>query len=132
MLGSVVKLQLAGDPTGFVRGKDLVQGGGGMGIEVIHDQPDPLRRREVVIDQQPHLLGEVLFGPPFRDVDMTPTAQGLHEQKQIRGAFAFVFTVIARRLPGASRQRMAGFAGQLHRAFVKTHLRIPGIIGFSI
>jgi hypothetical protein len=30
------------------------------------------------------------------------------------------------------RQRTTGFAGQLHGAFVKTHLGIPGIIGLSI
>ena len=39
-----------------------------MSIEIIDDQQDPLRRREVAIDQQPHLLGKVLFGPLLGDV----------------------------------------------------------------
>ena len=103
MLGGIVKLELARNPAGFVRGKDAVQGGRGMGIEVVDDQPDPFRRGEVLIHQQPHLLGEVAFGPLLGDVDVTPTAQRLDEQKQIGGAFAFVFRVIARHLARADR-----------------------------
>ena len=132
MLGGVVQLELASDPPGFVRGQNPVQGGGGMGIEVIQDQSDALGGREVVIDQQAHLLSKILLGPPVRDVDVTPTAQGLDEQKQIGGAFPFIFRVIARWLARAGRQGMAGFAGQLDRAFVEAHLRIPGIFRLRI
>jgi hypothetical protein len=67
-----------------------------MGVEVVHHQSDAFRRGEVVIDQQAHLLSKVLFGSLVRDVDVTPTAQGLHEQKQIGGTFPFIFRVIAR------------------------------------
>jgi len=52
-----------------------------MGIEVIHDQPDAFGRREVVIHQQAHLLGKVLFGSLVGDVDVTPTAPRLDEQQ---------------------------------------------------
>jgi len=34
-----------------------------------------------VIDQQAHLLSEIRFGPLWGDIDMTPTAQRLNEQK---------------------------------------------------
>ena len=43
MLRGVVKLELAGDPTSFVWGKNAVQGRWGMSIEVIHDQPGCVR-----------------------------------------------------------------------------------------
>ncbi len=53
MLGGVVKLQFPRDPAGFGRREaSLVQRGGGMGIEIIHHQPDPIRCGEVAIDQQ--------------------------------------------------------------------------------
>jgi hypothetical protein len=35
-------------------------------------------------------------------------------------------------LAGTGGQRMTGFAGQLHGAFVKTHLRILQILGFGL
>ena len=79
MLGSVVKFELADDPARLVGRKDAVQGRGGMGVEVVHDQPDPFRRGEVLIHQEPHLLGKVAFGPLVSDVDLTPTAQRLHK-----------------------------------------------------
>lgn len=63
---------------------------------------------------------------------MTSPAPGLHEQKQIGGAFAFLFRVIARQLTRTGRQRMTGVAGQPHRAFVKTHLGIAWIIGIGV
>jgi hypothetical protein len=50
-----------------------------MGIEIIQDQPDPFGRREVVIDQQAHLLSEIRFRPLWGDIDVTPTAQGLNK-----------------------------------------------------
>ena len=51
MLGGVVKFELAGDSASFRRGKDTVQGRGGVGVEIIHDQPDAFGRWEVDIDQ---------------------------------------------------------------------------------
>jgi len=51
MLGGVVKFELAGDSASFLRGKDTVQGRGGMGVEIIHDQPDAFGRWKVDIDQ---------------------------------------------------------------------------------
>lgn len=74
-----------------------------MGIEVVHDQPDAFRCGEVLIDQQPHLLGKILLRPPLRDVDLTPTLQGLHEQKQIGGTFTFIFRIITSRLAWTRR-----------------------------
>ena len=129
MLGGVVKLQLPRDVTGFDGCKRLVQRGGGMGIEVVDDQSDAFRRGEILIHQPPHLLDKVAFGPLVSDVDVTPAAQRLDEQKQISRAFSFVFRVMTRRLARTSGQRMAGFTRQLHGAFVKAHLGYRGSSG---
>ena len=100
VLGDVVKFQLAGDPAGFVRRKGAVQGCRGMGVPVVHHQPDAFRRGNVLLDQQPHWSGKVRFGALLRDVDVTPTAQGLDKPKQIGGTFPLVFRVIARWVAG--------------------------------
>lgn len=58
----------------------------------------------------PIRLGEVAFGPLLSDVDVTPTARGLDEQKQISGPFALIFSVLARWLAradgGCSKRRI--------------------------
>ncbi|MCB1922099.1 MAG: hypothetical protein KDJ28_19300, partial [Candidatus Competibacteraceae bacterium] len=46
--GCVMKFKLAGDPTGFLRRKDTIQGHRSEGIEVVYDQPDSLRIRKLV------------------------------------------------------------------------------------
>ena len=79
MLGGVMKFELAGDPAGFLWRKDTIQGRRSVGIEVIHDQPDSLRLRKVHINELLHLLGKIAFGALFRDINMTPPAQGLYE-----------------------------------------------------
>ena len=79
MLRGVMKFELAGDPTGFLWRKDTIQGRGSVGIEVVHDQPDSLRIRKVHINELLHLLGKIAFSALFRDIDLTPTLQGLYE-----------------------------------------------------
>jgi hypothetical protein len=79
MLGGVVKLQFAGDAAGFLWRKDTIQGRGSVGIEVVHDQPDSLRIRKVHINELLHLLGKIAFSALFRDINLTPTLQGLYE-----------------------------------------------------
>ena len=85
----------------------------GRGVQVVNHQPDAFRRGKVLIDQQPHWLGKVLLGSLLRDVDVTPTAQGLDQQKQIGGTFPFIFRVIACWVAGTGRQRITRFAGTL-------------------
>ncbi len=132
MLGGVVKLEFASNAACFMGREDAIQSGRGVGIEIIQDPADAFGRRELLIHQQTQLLGKIGFGPLRSDVDVTPTPQGLNEQKQISGTFAFIFRVITGRLAGLSRQGLTGFTGQLHRTFVETHLRIPGIFRFGI
>jgi len=81
-----------------------------MGIEIIHHQPDHLCCREIDIDQQLHLLGKVLLGAPRGHINLAPSQQRLHEQKQVGRPFTFVLVVIADRLSGSGRQGVAFFA----------------------
>jgi prevent-host-death family protein len=67
------KVQLAGDPACFGGCKGLVEGGWGMGIEIIHHPPDHLCCREIDIDQQLHLLGKVLRGAPRGHINLAPS-----------------------------------------------------------
>ena len=132
MFGRVVKLQLARDPASLSGRKRLVQRRWRMGVEIIHHQPDQLSLGEIDLNQQLHLVSEVLLGALRGHVHLAPAQQGLHAQKQIRGAFAFVLIVITCRLAGARRQRTARFADQLHRALVKADLRAPRIVRLGV
>jgi len=81
VLGGVVKLEFADDPTRFSRRQNAVQGGRGMGIEVIQDQANPFGGWEVLIHQQAYLLSKIWFRPLWSDIDVAPSAQGLNKEK---------------------------------------------------
>lgn len=47
-----------------------------MNVEIIQDQPDLQRMREVDIHQSTHLVGKVDFGAVVGDADMSPSLTG--------------------------------------------------------
>jgi hypothetical protein len=127
-----VKVQLARDPAGFGGRKHRVQRRRRRRIEIVYPPADWLRLGEVDIDPQWHLLSKLLLGVVGNDIDWALSLQGRHEQKQVRGTFAPVLIVVIQGSPGAGGQGAAHFAGQLHRAFVKTDLRIRRITGLGV
>ena len=91
----VVKLQLSQDASGLVGCERLVEGRRGMGVQVIKDDPDGGRVREVAVDEVAHLLGEVVLGALVRDVNMSPGPERLGDQEEIGGSLALVLVVDA-------------------------------------
>src|SRR6185369_6137063 len=132
MLGCIVKLQLLPNAVRLCRGKGLIERGELVDIEIVQDYPDHLGLGVALIDQPLHLVSEVLHGTLCRYRHVPPPRLGLTEEKEIAGAVAFVFIIIARCLSGLDWQRLAGLPNQLFTGFIKIDLRAQGIIGLGI
>src|SRR5215217_402451 len=132
MLRRIVKFQLPRDPACFCRGKGLIQRGGGVGIEVIHDQSNYVRLWKMHVDQLLHLHGEVMLRAACCDVDVPPPTQRLDEEEEICRAFAAILIIVSSGLSRPGRQGVPCLTDQLHRTFLKTDLRTPPIIRLGI
>ena len=87
-----------------------------MGIELVHDEHDPLRLRIMDLDQVPDTPCPVDPRPLVTDPDLPPTAQGRGHEEQVDAAAPDVCRVVA---DGATRPCRAETA---HR---------PGVGGWS-
>src|SRR5262249_25673184 len=132
MLRRIVKFQLPRDPACFGWCKGLIQRGGCVGIEVIHDQANHVCLWKMHVDQLLHLHGEVMLGAACRDLDVPPTTQGLNEEKEMCRAFAAIFIIVSSGVSRPGWQGVPRFTEQLHGTFIKTDLRTPHIIRLSI
>ena len=77
VLGCVMNLQLTSDAPSLGRDERFIQGGGGMGVEVVQNQNDLLGLRVVAVDQLLYAMRPVELRPPLGDADVTPAGQGL-------------------------------------------------------
>src|SRR4029450_2060888 len=132
MLGRIVKLQLLANAVRFRRGKSLIERGGLVDVEIIQHYPDHLGLGVALIDQPLHRVGKILHRSLLRYRYVPPPGLGLDEEKEITGAVAFVFIIIARGLSGLGRQGLAGLSNQLFTALIKIDLRALRIIGLGI
>ena len=78
MLGRVVKLQPFGDAPGLRRRKGLIQRRHLVGVQIAQDHSDHRDVGICFVHQPAHLMGEVLFGAPFRYRYMPPPQPGVH------------------------------------------------------
>src|SRR5487761_2052022 len=123
MVGCVVHIDLAGNPMGFCRFEGLIERGNGVRVEVIHHQGDHFGGREMYIDQILHEAGPVQSGAMIRDGDIAPGQQGSESQKQIVHAMSFILAVVAQRLAGFHRQRLAHVGQHLFARLIHAHQR---------
>src|SRR5690606_2579179 len=130
--GGVMKLQFAQDAAGFSGREGSIQGSRGVGIEIVHDDPDFLGVREMYIYQVAHTGGKVGFSALVGDFGMSPACQWLKHHKQVAGAVALVFIVVTRYLTGLSRGGRTSIFVQNAGALVKTDDRLPPLVRFSI
>jgi hypothetical protein len=88
VFGGVVELQPAQQPSGFRGWERLVEGAGGMGREVIEDDPDLLGLGIMDIENLAHALGEVASRPMVGDLDLAPGAVRVEEDEEVERAVA--------------------------------------------
>src|SRR5574341_926366 len=132
MFGSVMELQLASNAAGLGWLKDFIQDLRFVGVEVVKHQPDRQCSWEIDIHQVAQTVGDINFGAPVGDFNVPPAGQGLEEQKQVTSPFPLVLIVVAQRLAGSSRDRLAHFTDQLVRAFIKAHHWIERVVGLLV
>ena len=88
-----MKLQPIQNAFRFGRLKDLIEGGWGMGVEIVHHQHDLVCVRKDIIDQVAHTMSKIDFGSLFGHFDVTPPSQRLKENEEIASAVAFVLVI---------------------------------------
>src|ERR1700675_4012746 len=117
--------------------KGLVQRAGRVCRQIVQDDADAFRFREVDITELAHAGGEVHGGAAVGDFDPAPRAMHVEENEQVGRSVALVFAVVAFELSRHGRDRLARLADELDRALVEADhwtLRIGwfGVEGESV
>src|SRR5215831_16861477 len=132
MLGGMVHLQPRGQCTGLLGWEGFIERAQPMCIEVITDQPDPVRLRILGLQKLLDLGGPVNGRFALADTDGAYTAQRLGEHEDGSSAVALIFIVIALGWAVLRWQRLSGLLDQLHGLFIHAHQGDLGIIRHMI
>src|SRR3990172_2176904 len=132
VLRRVVPLEARGETPGFGGKEALVEGGGGVGVEIVGHQHDLLDVRIALIGEQPQLLGEIKGGAAFGYRHLTLARQRLDAEKQVAGSVARIFIILAFRRPGLRRQAAPGRGAEGLGALVQADDRALRVIGAVI
>lgn len=92
-------LQAIPYPLGLRWWKGGIQRSGGMRVEMIQDDHNVLRLREMAIDQLQHLLCPVHGCSMSGDLNVPPVLQRSKAPEQIAEAIAFIRAFVACRVP---------------------------------
>ena len=121
--------QLPEDAAGLNWSKGLVQGGGCMRIEVVHDQDDLLGFGIVNIDQLSHEVRPVLAGALLGHIHVALACQRFAGQEELAHLALFIGIIVARGVSWLHGQSFQLVCMQLLARFVHTDLGKAGIIG---
>src|SRR5262245_43014365 len=129
VLGSVMQLQLPGNPSRLGRLERFVQRRDLMRIEIVQHDPNHAGFWVAFVHQPLHLVGEVDPRTLLRHMHMAPAGLRFHEEKKVARAVALVFVITALRLPWLGGQRLPALCDELLVGFIKVDLRPLSIIG---
>ncbi len=132
VLGCVMKLQPLKNAVCFGCRECFVQGPGGVGRKIVHDDTDLVRMRIVDIGQIAHAHGKILRGSLICHLHMAPGSVRIKKHEQIGGAITTVFTIVTLQLTRLSWDRLAHLADQLCRTLIKANHRALRISLFGI
>src|SRR5215210_208156 len=131
-LGCVVDLQLRSDAPGLGRDERFIQGGWGMGVEVVHHQHYSLGLWVVDLYRLLYAVRPVDLGPPLGDADVTPAGQGLANDEEVGRPLTFILVVLAGRPSRGSGKWLSNLCEKLLALLVEAHLREALIVGAAI
>src|SRR5215210_5644969 len=132
VLGGVMDLQLGSDAPCLGRGERFIQGGGGMGVEVVHYQNDSLGIGIVDVDQLLYEMRPVQLRPPLGDADVTPAGQGFGDDEEVGRPLALVLVVVTGRPSRADGEWLPHLSHQLLALLVQAHLRETLVVGAGV
>src|SRR5262249_8176896 len=132
MLGGVMQLELSSDPPCLSRLERFIERRDLMRIEIVQHDANPRGFGIACVNQPLHGMGKVHLGALLRYLHMPPASLRFDKEKEIPGAIAFVFAIIALWPPWLSRQREAGLLDQLLGRFIKVDLGTLRIIRLRV
>src|SRR5215210_2210887 len=132
VLWGVVDLQLTGDASGLGGDERLIQGGGSVGVEVVHYQNDSLGGWVVDVDQILYAIRPVDLRPPFGNANVAPTGQGLTDDEEVGRPLSLVLVVVAGYPSRTGGKRLPHLTHKLLALLVQAHLRETLIVGASV
>src|SRR5215210_6821328 len=132
VLWGVVDLQLLAQASGFGRSKRLIQGGGGVGVEVIHHQNDLLGAGVVEVNQLSYAIRPVDLRPPLGDAYVAPAGQRLADDEEVSRPVALVLVVVAGGSSRGGGKRFPHLAYELFALLVQAHLRETLVVGACV
>jgi len=123
VLGGVMNLQLTSDTPRLGRDERFIQGGGGMGVEVVQNEHDLLGLGVVEVDQLLYAMRPVELRPPLGDADVTPAGQGLRNDEEVGRPRTLVLVVLTGGPSRTGGKRLSHLAHELLLALlVQAHL----------
>src|SRR5215475_2747508 len=134
VLGGVVEFQASQTASCFGGRECLVEGGGGVGWEIVLHDADVLHVWIVQIDEVAHALGVIFCCSALRHLDLAPGSMHVEDDEQIGGSLALVFAVIPFKPAGSGRHWLPDLADELGGALVETDHRARriGLLGIEV
>ena len=117
MFGSIVKLQSVQNALGLRWFKGLVECRWCMRVQIVQHDHDTIGVWKQLIDKVWHAMSKVDLGALFCHFDVTPTGQGLEEEKEIARAIALILVIKALWATRFRGQRMTFLGNQLYLEF---------------
>src|SRR5918994_6870757 len=122
VLWSVVYLQLRNDAPGLGRSERLIQGGRGMGVEVVHHQHYSLGLWVVDLYKLLYAVRPVELRSPLGDADVAPAGQGLGNDEEVSRPLTLILVVLAGGPSRASGKWLSNLCDKLLALLVEAYL----------
>src|SRR5215210_9591788 len=132
MLWGVMNLQLRSDAPGLSWSERLVEGGGGVGVEVVHHHHDSLGIRVVDLYHLLYAVRPVDLGPPLGDAAVAPANKGLGNDEEVGCPVTLVLVVVAGYSSWPTGKRFPHLAYELLALLIEAHLREALVVGAGV
>src|SRR5713101_501120 len=132
MKGSVMDLQLLRQSPGFCWFKGLIEGGGRVRVQIVHDQDDLVGLGIVHVDQLAHKVCPVDFGAPLPDLEKALARQRFEGDIDVTPAIGIILIVDSLGMAWLHGQGLPQFRDQLFSPFIQTDVWALCIVGARV
>ena len=117
---------------GLLWGQSLVERAGGVRIQVILDQPNPIDIPLTCFNQLLHKRSRIDGCASHSDLDKTPVASWFEGKQHTTGSLAHIFVILTCGPAGCHGDGYQTLVNELTRAFIKTYDWLARIIGLLV